>query len=112
MTSALGEIKTAELTTATRNATINGILCMEGQIIALLDEDLVAATEDLLQSTLKVLEEAKAEKSELITLYWGADQTQQEAQEIAHMIGERFPKQEVELVYGGQPHYDLICSVE
>ena len=112
MSTAQGEIKTAELTTATRSATIDGIPVMDGQVIALLDDDLVAATDDLHQSTLKVLEQAEAEKSELITLYWGADLTEQEAQEITQLIHERFPKQEVELVYGGQPHYDLIASVE
>ena len=50
--------------------------------------------------------------SELITIYWGADLTQQEAQQISQMISEQYPEQEVELVFGGQPHYDLIFSVE
>jgi DAK2 domain fusion protein YloV len=112
MTTALGEIRTAEMTTATRSTTINGIPCMEGQIIALLDDTLVAATDDLLQSAMKVLEEVKAEQSELITLYWGADLTEQEAERIARKVSEHYAEQEVELVYGGQPHYDLICSVE
>lgn len=112
MNGALGEIKTAELTTATRTATINGVPCMEGQIIAILDGDLVAATDDLLKSTMIALGEANVESSELITLYRGADLTEQDGEEIAQMIRERFPKQEVELVYGGQPLYDLIASVE
>ncbi|MFQ5922182.1 MAG: DAK2 domain-containing protein [Anaerolineales bacterium] len=112
MSTALGEIKTAELTRATRSTTINGIPCMKGQIIAILDDDLVAATEDLLEAALKALEEAEADASELITLYRGADLTEQEAQKISQMISERYPKQEVELVFGGQPHYDLIFSIE
>ena len=112
MNSALGEIQTAELTRATRSTTINGIACMEGQIIALLDDDLIAATEDLPEAALKALEEAEAESSELITLYWGADLTEEEAREISQTISDRYPEQEVELVFGGQPHYDLIFSVE
>ena len=112
MSSALGEIKTAQLTRATRSTTINGIRCLEGQIIALLDDDLVVATEDLSEAALKVLEEAQAEASELITIYWGANLNEQEAQEISHMISKQYSDQEVELVYGGQPHYDLIFSVE
>jgi DAK2 domain fusion protein YloV len=112
MSSALGEIKTAELTTATRSTIINGIPCMEGQIIALLDDDLVAASEDLSEGALKVLEEAGADASELITIYWGSDLTEREAQQISQMISEQYPEQEVELVFGGQPHYDLIFSVE
>jgi dihydroxyacetone kinase-like predicted kinase len=112
MNAALGEIKTAELTRATRSTTINGIPCMEGQIIALLDDELVTATEDLSEATFVVLEEAEADASELITIYWGADLSKQEAQDISLMIQERYPEQEVELVFGGQPHYDLIFSVE
>jgi DAK2 domain fusion protein YloV len=112
MSSSLSEIKTAELTRATRSTTINGIPCMEGQIIALLDDDLVTASEDISEATLKALEEAEADASELITIYWGADLTEQEAHKISQMISERYPEQEVELVFGGQPHYDLIFSVE
>jgi DAK2 domain fusion protein YloV len=112
MTTAIGEVKTAEMTTATRSTTINGIPCMEGQIIALLDDELVAATDDLFQSTLKVLEEAQADEAELITLYWGSDLTEAKAEGIARQISDRYSEQEIELVYGGQPYYDLICSVE
>jgi dihydroxyacetone kinase-like predicted kinase len=112
MSAALGDVKTAELTRATRSTTINGIPCMEGQIIALLDDDLVTASEDLSEATLKALEEAEAGASELITIYWGADLAEQEAQKISQLISEQYPEQEVELVFGGQPHYDLIFSVE
>ena len=112
MSIALSEIKTAELTRATRSTTINGIPCTEGQIIAILDDDLVAATENLPEAALTALERAEADTSELITLYWGADLTEREAQEISQMISGHYPKQEVELVYGGQPLYDLIFSIE
>ncbi len=61
---------------------------------------------------MKVLEEAEAGSAELITLYWGADLNEAKAEGIARAIGEKYPEQEIELVYGGQPHYDLICSVE
>jgi DAK2 domain fusion protein YloV len=112
MSAALGDVKTAELTRATRSTTINGIPCMEGQIIALLDDNLVTASEDLSEATLKALEEAEAGASELITIYWGADLAEQEAQKISQLISEQYPEQEVELVFGGQPHYDLIFSIE
>ncbi|GMR11605.1 MAG: DAK2 domain-containing protein [Anaerolineae bacterium] len=112
MNSALGEIKTAELTRATRSTTINGIPCMKGQIIALLDDNLIAATEDLFEAALLALKEAEADTYELITLYWGADLTEREAQKVSQTISERYPEQEIELVHGGQPHYDLIFSIE
>ena len=112
MVIALGEIKTGELSRASRSTTMNGIDITEGQVIALLDGDLVAAAEDLLEVVLKALTEAGADTSELVTLYWGADLAEEEAQQISQMVSDHYPKQEVELVYGGQPHYDLIFSVE
>ncbi|MCH8095007.1 MAG: DAK2 domain-containing protein, partial [Chloroflexi bacterium] len=112
MVIALEEIKTGELTRASRSMTMNGIDITEGQIIALLDGDLVAAAEDLSEVVLKALTEAGADTSELVTLYRGADLAEEEAQKISQMVSDHYPKQEVELVYGGQPHYDLIFSVE
>ena len=112
MVIALEEIKTGELSRASRSMTMNGIDITEGQIIALLDGDLVAAGKDLLEAVLKALTEAGADTSELVTLYRGADLAEEEAQKISQMVSDHYPKQEVELVYGGQPHYDLIFSVE
>ena len=112
MKSALTEIKTAELTRATRATTIDGILVAEGQIIALLDDELVAASDELHEAAIAALKDAEADKSELITIYWGENLAEEEAHTISTQIEARYPEQEVELVYGGQPHYDLIFSVE
>jgi dihydroxyacetone kinase-like predicted kinase len=48
----------------------------------------------------------------LITLYHGADADTQVAEALAARIREQFPNHEVDLHYGGQPHYDYIVSVE
>jgi dihydroxyacetone kinase-like predicted kinase len=58
------------------------------------------------------LETAAAGQAELITLYYGADLTADQARAIAERIRGVYPEQEVELVDGGQPHYPLLLSVE
>jgi dihydroxyacetone kinase-like predicted kinase len=50
--------------------------------------------------------------SELITLYYGEDLSIMVANKIADVVRERWPELEVELVEGGQPHYQIIFSVE
>ena len=54
----------------------------------------------------------EVDHSELITLYYGEDLSIMVANKIAVVIRERWPELEVELVEGGQPHYQIIFSVE
>ena len=112
MRAALADVQSGEITRAVRSVTIDEVDVEEGQIIALLDDSLVVATDDLLEAAIVLLEKAHANDAELITLYWGADLPEQEAIEISEQVASKFSSQEVELVHGGQPHYDLICSVE
>ena len=58
------------------------------------------------------LKKAKAEKHELITLYYGEDFSQSDANRIVDVVRKAYPGQEIELQDGGQPHYQYIISVE
>jgi dihydroxyacetone kinase-like predicted kinase len=58
------------------------------------------------------LDKARATELELITLFYGKDETPAEANRIADMIRTKYPNQEIELQDGGQPHYQFIISVE
>lgn len=112
MTAALREVKTGEITRASRTAVIDQIEVNEGQVIALLDDKLVCACDDLSEATLGLLKEAEAEEAEVITLYYGAGLSHSAAATIADRVREKYSAQEFQLVHGGQPHYDLIVSVE
>jgi dihydroxyacetone kinase-like predicted kinase len=52
------------------------------------------------------------DQSELITLYFGADMTEQQANDLADQVRQRYPDLEVEVIQGGQPHYQLLLSIE
>jgi hypothetical protein len=112
MISALDDVITGEITTATRTVEIDGVKVLEGQIIALLDGKLVFASDDLNDTTIGLLKEAQTDQYELITLFYGADVQRQDVNQITDNIRELYPKQEIEIKEGGQPHYHFIISIE
>jgi uncharacterized protein len=112
MTGALKNVVTVEVTTATRTTTVNGVAVREGQLIGLIDDQLAAAG-DAFEPLLKtLLEKAGADKRELITLYYGDDIKAGEAQKLLDTLAADFPKQDFQIVNGGQPLYPYIVSVE
>lgn len=112
MTKALENVRTGEITTATRSVEIDGVKVETGQVIALLDGKLVASAGSVEAGCLELLEKAKAEEHELITLFYGQDLSHADANRIADTIRNKYPGQEVEVQEGGQPHYQFIISVE
>src|SRR5512138_2947201 len=112
MTKALENVRTGEITTATRSVEIDGVKVETGQVIALLDGKLVASAGSVEEGCLQLLEKAKAEEHELITLFYGQDMPHADANRIADAIRNKFSSQEVEVQEGGQPHYQFIISVE
>ncbi len=112
MTRAAQNIQTAEITTATRSANLDGVEVKQGQIIGLLDGTLKAAGEDPADLALTLLKQMDTADREIVTLYYGETVSADEAQALASRIHGVFPSQEVEVVNGGQPHYHYIISVE
>jgi len=112
MTKALGEVESGEITVATRTAQIDGVDVKEGEVIALLDGRLVASAKSVEEGVMACLKKAKAEEHELITLFYGEDFSQGDANRIVDLVREAYPGQEIELQDGGQPHYQFIISVE
>jgi len=106
------EVRTGEVTTAVRDVSVNGLAIQEGQIIGLVDGDLVLAGEDLDAIVLDVLRLMSAEDAEILTLYCGESVAEESAQELMARIEATFPQAEVEIVQGGQPHYHYILSAE
>lgn len=112
MTKAMSAVQTGEITIATRTVEIDGVNVKEGQVIALLDGKLVASASSVEQGCWKLLEKAKADEHELITLFYGQEMPHAEANRIAEMIRDKYSDQEIEVQDGGQPHYQFIISVE
>ncbi len=112
MGSALASVKTVEVTKAVRPVTLGGLAVDEGQYIGLLEGDLVVAGGSAADVLQEALYKAGTDAGQLVTLYWGCDVREEEAAEAAARLRRGIPSLETEVVYGGQPLYDYIASLE
>jgi hypothetical protein len=112
MIEAAGQIATGELTRATRSVTLDGVEVHEGQIIGLVDGRLCSAGDELQDVLGEVLEGMEIAEREIVSLYYGAEVTEEEATAIAQSIEATYEDVEVELLPGGQAHYFFILGAE
>ena len=112
MTSAIEDVETGEITTATRSVEINGVDVHEGEVIAILNGKVVQSSANVLDACLGLLEKAHTTERERITLFYGDCISRPEVNSIADKIRETYPNHEIELHEGGQPHYQFIIAIE
>ncbi len=112
MEAALESIQSAAITTATRSVEIDGVKVETGQVIGLLNGKLACSGQSIEDVLNAILKDASTEKYELITLYYGEDLNAMQANQLADIARELYPKQEIEVHEGTQPHYQLILSIE
>ncbi len=113
MSEAIGMVSTASVTYAVRDTKLDNFVIEKDDKMAVGDEGILAVGKDLKT----VCEEAvssmyKDGESELISVYYGEDCTEDEAQELADSLEKAYPDASVELCFGGQPVYYYIISVE
>ncbi len=112
MERAAAQIQTIEITNAVRSVQVNGLRIEEGQFIGLLNGELLGAGNELLAVTQAMLQKLDMSGYEIVTVYWGAVVTREDAEELVAWIRGRYADKEVELVEGKQPYYHYIISVE
>ena len=112
MDRALATVKTLEVTRAVRPASLGGVTVEEGQYIGLLEGEMVVAAGAPISALQQTLAKLEPTKGQLVTLYWGADMQESDAGDAAAILQEVVPGIEVEVVYGGQPLYHYIASLE
>ena len=112
MEAAAQNVETGEITTAVRQVSMNGIEIQIGDVIGLHNGTLVIAGHSNEEVAHDLLAKLNAGDRELITIYYGQDVTAEQAETFAEQIRAQYPDQEVEALYGGQPFYAYIISVE
>lgn len=108
----MDDVQTGEVTQAVRSATVDGVQVHQGDIIGLHNGKLVSCGAGVGNVALELLEKMQAAESTLITIYYGDFVAEAAAQDFAETVRQRYPEQDIELAYGGQPHYHYILSVE
>jgi dihydroxyacetone kinase-like predicted kinase len=112
MSDAKDHIVTAEVTYATRSVELDGVNVQEGQVIGLVNGQLKLAGDDLESVVSDALELAELDDKEIVTLYFGDQITEADAQLLADTLAEIYDALEFEVVHGGQAHYPYIVSIE
>ncbi|MDP2949115.1 MAG: DAK2 domain-containing protein [Chloroflexota bacterium] len=112
MEEARASVHTVEVTRAIRTTSIRGLRIKEGQCVAVIDGELRVAQKSPAATVKAALGHLPLADLSLITLYYGADTREEEAQALAHELRRLHPQHDVEVVYGGQPHYYYIVSAE
>ncbi len=105
-------VRTGEITYAVRNTTIDGQAIEKDDIMALGDDGLLAVTKDRTSAAAAAIDRMVNDASEIITIYYGEEISEEEASQLAACIRKSYPEIEVELQYGGQPIYYYFLSVE
>ena len=112
MSASLDEVRSGEVVTAVRDAQVDGQAVREGKVMASLDGVLVASGASRAEALDALVASAAPSEGDLVTLYWGGDTEESEAEECVPRLQQRFPGLEVEVVKGGQPFYHYLVSIE
>ena len=105
-------VKSGQVTYAVRDTVIDDKTIAEGDIMGIGDSGILSVTKDIAVATMELIEALMDEDSELISIYYGEDISDEDAEELAGQIEEKYPDVDVELQEGGQPIYYYVLSVE
>jgi len=108
----IAQVKTIEVTRAVRATKLHGFEIKKKQPIGFLDGDLVAVGDSVNPVLAEALAKLNLDDYSVVTLYYGKDVEPNLPELAAAAIRDGHPRVEVEVVSGGQPHYDYIVSVE
>ena len=106
------EVKTAEITWMPQTATTEGVDVREGQFLGLLEGRPRTAGDDLNRVLVDLVGEAGPEPGGRVTLYWGKMLSPTDAKAASQALQDVYDGFEVEVLRGGQPHYQFIVSIE
>ena len=112
MLESITTVKTGQITYAVRNTKIDEKEIHEGDIMGIGDAGILAVGRDRLQVAEEMVAEMVDEESEIISVYYGEDVSEEDAEALSDSLTEKYPECEVELNQGGQPIYYYLISVE
>ena len=105
-------VKTGQVTYAVRDTRLDEKEIHEGDIMGIGDAGILAVGKERLQVAEDMVAEMIDEESEIISVYYGEDISEEEAEDLSNKLSEKYPDCEVELNQGGQPIYYYLISVE
>lgn len=108
----MNRVKSGQVTYAIRDTVIDGMDIKQGNIMGIGDKTILSVGDDVRNTTIELVKNLVDDESELISLYYGEEITDEEANEISDELMQLYPDMDVEVHYGGQPIYYYLLSVE
>ena len=105
-------VKTGQVTYAVRDTRIDDKEIHEGDIMGIGDHGILAVGSEIRKTTLDMLEQLVDEDSDLISIYYGEEVKEEDANELIEQIEELYPDADVDAHFGGQPIYYYVLAVE
>ncbi len=112
MTQEMKRVRSGEVTYAIRDTSVDGKHIAQGDLMGIGDDTILSVGKNLRATTLDLIEQLMYDEAELISLYYGAEVTEAEAEALAEEIGKKYPQVDIEAHAGGQPIYYYILSIE
>lgn len=112
MLSEMKAVATGQVTYAVRDTNIDGQEIRQGDFMGLGDHGILSVGTAISSVALRMVEAMMTEEKELISVYYGEEITEEDAEKLRNQIGEKYPDCDIELQYGGQPIYYYIISAE
>lgn len=112
MTAAFSTIDAGQVTYAVRDTVIGKFTIKKGDIIGLDKGDIVTSGKNVEKVTTSLIDSMLADDKEVVTLYYGADVAEEDAERFVEKLSETHPDVEFILHYGGQPLYYYVLSIE
>ena len=112
MMEAIQYVKTGQVTYAVRDTHIDDKEIHKGDIMGIGDEGILAVGTDIAETTKEMLTELVDEDSELISIYYGADVSKEDAAKLTEEMESLYPNVDIDAHFGGQPIYYYVIAVE
>lgn len=112
MTEEIANIKSGSVTYAVRDTEIDDKTIKQGDIMGIGDKTVLSVGQNIQDVTKDMIEQLAGDDAELISIYYGSDVTEEDANALAKAVEAVYPDVDVEVNYGGQPIYYYILSVE
>ena len=112
MTESLSTVKTGEVTYAVRDTVIDDVTIKQGDYMGIGDKGILDVGSDIADVTFGMLEKMMSDELELISVYYGDEVEEKDAEALRDRITAQYPQCDVELQFGGQPIYYYVVSAE
>ncbi len=112
MTQEIKRVKTGQVTYAVRDTMIDDKEIKCGDYMGIGDKGILAVGTDMFAITMEMIDHMMDDDMELVSIYYGADISEEDAEALSEAVSKKYPSVDVELQLGGQPIYYYVISVE